>query len=317
MKIIEDPPFRLFPIFPYHLSASHSRDRGLLVSSGRCMRCHASRRPRRNCNGQTWVWTNSAKLDVNFCLKLPQGHWRSVWKGSGCLSQKSVLVFSFSFFGSHAHLQQRRWLQQLGRTKLGRVWVCSRKCCNLVSRFLDAVSQSFHRKKLWLKGDVTMGWTARLSVGQALPLGTWPEFWGEKCGLANAPLRINHMMLNAVLTACAKQQDQNKADVVLREMHEAVSHVSCEWAVAPIQFSSTTIVAFISFILESARQWLLWILSASTSCFGGTPSFFQLRLSPSDHATTWHQLQHFEAMNACAQRGDAKTAATCFEPHPA
>jgi len=36
------------------------------------------------------------------------------------------------------------------------------------------------------------------------------------------------MMLNAVLTACAKQQDQNKADVVLREMHEAVSHVSCE-----------------------------------------------------------------------------------------
>lgn len=51
---------------------------------------------------------------------------------------------------------------------------------------------------------------------------------GEKCGLANAPLRINHMMLNAVLTACAKQRDQNKADVVLREMHEAVSFVSCE-----------------------------------------------------------------------------------------
>jgi len=93
------------------------------------------------------------------------------------------------------------------------------------------------------------------------------------------------MMLNAVLTACAKQRHQNKADVVLREMHEAVSHVSCDSAV--LQFSSTTIVAFISFILESARQWLLWILSASTSCFGGTPSFFQLRLTcPSDHATT-------------------------------
>ncbi|CAL1142865.1 unnamed protein product [Cladocopium goreaui] len=36
---------------------------------------------------------------------------------------------------------------------------------------------------------------------------------------------INHMMLNAVLTACAKQQDQNKADVVLREMHEAMAAV--------------------------------------------------------------------------------------------
>ena len=52
-------------------------------------------------------------------------------------------------------------------------------------------------------------------------LGCKMECWSLLCRGKPKPTRMDNMMLNAVLTACAKQRDP-RADVVLREMHEAL-----------------------------------------------------------------------------------------------